>query len=192
MCWGNNGEGRLGDTTTNSSQVPVDVILPGSVIVRQVAASDRFSCALVDDPPVLGKVYCWGRDLEGQVGNGAPFETRIPTPVEVIDSASGLPIQDAIQISTGDAHACAVFSDGAIRCWGDNLYLQLGDQGSCGLSSASAVRVTGLQGLGATYVSAGNRYTCAVLEESIAACWGGTVEFSTRKRRNHVRQPGRP
>jgi hypothetical protein len=30
----------------------------------------------------------------------------------------------------------------------------------------------GLQGLKATYVSAGADYTCAVLEDSIAACWG--------------------
>jgi len=177
MCWGANGEGQLGDGTTTGSQIPVSVNLLPTVGVRQVGASNRFSCALVDDPPVMGKIFCWGQDALGQVGNGAPFDVRILTPVEVIDSVSGLPVQNAIQISTGLSHACAVFSDGAIRCWGDNTNLQLGDQGICGQPCSSAVRVTGLQGLGATYVSAGQRSTCAVLENSIAACWGLRANF---------------
>lgn len=174
LCWGANGQGQLGDTTTTPSQVPVAVSLPPTVIVRQVSASNFFSCALVNDPPVNGKVFCWGRDAQGQVGNGAPASSLpSPTPVEVVDSVTGLPIVDAVQISTGTQHACALFGNGDIRCWGLNGSGQIGEQRmTCPFVCPSAVQVMGLQGLKATYVSAGADYTCAVLEDSIAACWG--------------------
>jgi len=173
LCWGANGQGQLGDSTTTPSPVPVAVSLPPTVIVRQVSASDFFSCALVNDGLVDGKVFCWGRDAGGQLGNGAPASLLpSPTPVEVVDSVTGLSIVDAVQVSTGTQHACALFGNGDIRCWGLNVNAQLGDQKACGNICPSAVRVMGLQGLKATYVSAGADYTCAVLEDSIAACWG--------------------
>jgi alpha-tubulin suppressor-like RCC1 family protein len=45
------------------------------------------------------------------------------TPVRV----SG--ITTATQVSVGKRHACALLSDGRVKCWGDNRYGQLGDGG---------------------------------------------------------------
>eukprot|EP00961_Rhodomonas_salina_P082317 1106713-Rhodomonas_salina.1 len=34
---------------------------------------------------------------------------------------------EAISIRVGDRHACAVDKAGAVKCWGDNTFKQLGD-----------------------------------------------------------------
>lgn len=74
----------------------------------------------------------------------------------------------AVQVSDGDSHACAVLSDGRVKCWGKNDYGQLGD----GTKRDSLVPVFVLGIESAVCVSAGWRHTCAVLSDGSARCWG--------------------
>lgn len=72
-CWGNNDRGQLGDGGEN--------LLPGAIVnplglpsAEQVSAGWRHACALVGD----GRVFCWGRNAEGQLGDGRGGEHRPP------------------------------------------------------------------------------------------------------------------
>ena len=93
-----------------------------------------------------------------------------PFPVDVIDSVTNQPIQGASMVSTGTVHACAVVN-GAAKCWGNDFNGQIGDQ-SPGDPSLKAADVQGLAGLVVTSISAGEQYSCAVVEGGMAACWG--------------------
>jgi alpha-tubulin suppressor-like RCC1 family protein len=82
LCWGSNGQGELGDGTrvNRRSPLPVAVTTDGSPFgdVVEIAAGGAHACALTSK----GKTFCWGRNREGQVGDGSTTESRLlPTPV---------------------------------------------------------------------------------------------------------------
>ena len=116
-CWGRNYYGQLGNgTKTWWSSEPVEVvdITDATAISASYAAH---SCALHQD----GKISCWGNNNYGQLGNGQKgISTASSEPVEVIG------ITNAIAITTGRTHSCALHQDGTISCWGHNRWGQLG------------------------------------------------------------------
>lgn len=133
-CWGDNISGQLGNGKRKSNGLPVTV--RGIKDATAVSASDDFfsdsengaegfTCAVLRS----GRVKCWGENYGGQLGNLAAhygqygLAERSLTPVQV----SG--ITTATQVSAGKRHACALLSDGRVKCWGDNGYGQLGDGG---------------------------------------------------------------
>jgi alpha-tubulin suppressor-like RCC1 family protein len=76
---------------------------------------------------------------------------------------------EAVQISAGFEHTCAVTRAGAAYCWGRNTYGQLGD----GTIDArlTPTPVVGLSS-GVASISAGHSHTCAVTTAGAAYCWG--------------------
>ncbi len=75
----------------------------------------------------------------------------------------------ATRVSAGNSHTCAVLTDGSARCWGYNVYGQLGDGTTTNRSSPAAVDLGGAM---ATQVSAGRDHTCALLTDGSVRCWG--------------------
>jgi hypothetical protein len=65
-------------------------------------------------------VKCWGDNTYGQVGDGTTTDRSTPTAVTGVSSL-------VTAIAIGDTHNCAVFTTGAVVCWGGNQYGQLGD-----------------------------------------------------------------
>ena len=105
-CWGFNKEGQLGDGTTSPRSVAAAV--PGLSGVTAISAYSYTTCA------VAGGVYCWGfRDLLGLTREFDTSPVSVPFPGNV----------SAISVGTGAN--CAIM-DGAIYCWGNNAYGQLG------------------------------------------------------------------
>jgi alpha-tubulin suppressor-like RCC1 family protein len=81
-----------------------------------------------------GGMQCWGLNDMGQLGDNSNVNKN--TPVNV----SGL--SNAIAISAGYRHTCALTTTGGVKCWGNNTYGQLGN--SSNTSSNIPVDVNGL------------------------------------------------
>jgi hypothetical protein len=154
--------------------------------VLDLALGEAYACALVES----GAVRCWGRNSEGQLGDGTTDESREP-----VAAADLVGVRD---LAAGWYHTCALLEDGTVRCWGDNSEGQLGDgttDDSCptwtcplepwdpsqpGQRSpeseawcercASPITVPGLEGL--VGIEAASSRTCAVRGDGSIACWG--------------------
>ncbi len=161
-CWGSNLYGELGDGTTAGKTTPVDVVGLGNGIVA-IAPGNYHTCALTS----TGGVKCWGYNDHGQLGIGVWAGEKI-TPVDVVGLASG-----AIAISTGGTHTCALTLAGGVKCWGGNLYGQLGDGSMAGKSTP--VDVVGLDS-GIAAITTGGVHTCALTIAGGVKCWGGSYQ----------------
>ena len=76
-------------------------------------------------------------------------------------------------ISAGESFSCFLGSDGAIYCWGQAQFGQLGDTSY----SLPIQKVPGqVSGSGsnfiATQISAGEAHICAVIDDGKVKCWG--------------------
>jgi alpha-tubulin suppressor-like RCC1 family protein len=113
-CWGHNWQGNLGDGTKDDSSLPVDVKgLAGSVVA--VAAGGAHTCALTGE----GGVTCWGKGDSGSLGDGEMSTSTSPVAVSGLKTG-------VTGVTAGGSHACALMSDGTVRCWGYNAFGQLG------------------------------------------------------------------
>lgn len=160
-CWGFNNQGQLGDGTTETRLTAVDVSGLGSG-VKAIAAGSIHACALLTG----GGVKCWGNNSAGQIGDGTSGTNRL-TPVDV----SG--ITNAVAISTGEYHSCAVLADGVAKCWGSNTEGQIGD-GTSGTTRLTPVAVFGITN--AVSISASRFNSCVVLIGGGVKCWGDNDE----------------
>jgi alpha-tubulin suppressor-like RCC1 family protein len=124
--------------------------------VRAVAAGEFHTCALTTD----GRVWCWGRNVRGEVGRPEPTLTRLPLAVEGVASATAL--------AAGRQHTCALLASGQVVCWGANESGQLGRPTSDG--GLPAAPVAGLPA--ARQLFAGGANTCARLVSGELRCWG--------------------
>jgi alpha-tubulin suppressor-like RCC1 family protein len=158
-CWGYNAFGQLGDGTTTDRSTPVDVsgLTSG---VASIVAGGNHTCALQTD----GALKCWGLNSNtGALGDGSMVDSAIPVDVE------GLGPGQVLQVAAGGAHTCAVVVGGAVRCWGLNVYGQVGDGTT---DNASAPREVVDFASGATLVTAGNEHSCALTSDGEVRCWG--------------------
>ncbi len=118
-CWGANGSGQLGVGTTTSNYMPQQV---GSATdwVGVTAGADH-TCALrtrIAGAAGTGTLYCWGKNVYGQVGDGSV--TARPRPVQVGATS------DWTAVDGGATHSCGLIA-GVLACWGDNTAGQLGN-----------------------------------------------------------------
>ncbi len=172
-CWGDNHDGQLGDGTSLTRNVPVNV----SGLSNDVAAITTggwHTCALTRG----GGVKCWGNNPAGQLGDGTT--TQRLTPVDVSGLSSGV-----TAITAGGFHTCALTRAGGAKCWGGNDYGELGDGTTT--SRSTPVDVSGLTGDVAAIV-AGINHTCALTHGGGVKCWGanegGQLGDSTTTNRN--------
>lgn len=100
-------------------EVPVPLTLPPGLErlrgqVREVTLGDAGGCLRSDQ----GEVYCWGCNVDGEVGTGAADEPNLPL--------TRLAIPKAISVQRGAHAGCAITEDHRAYCWGKN------DQGQVG------------------------------------------------------------
>jgi alpha-tubulin suppressor-like RCC1 family protein len=133
--------------------------------VVAISAGGYHTCALVVD----GGVSCWGANMAGQLGTG--------------DTCCGIPYgyssvprrvvglgEDALSVSAGLEHTCALLSGGAVKCWGGRNSQITGCGSGCG-NRAFPQDVAGLAS-GIVAVSAGGLHTCVLTAAGGVKCWG--------------------
>jgi len=165
-CWGLNVSGGLGNNDNSSTKVPVAVdtsgVLAGRTITA-ISAGAYHTCAVAD-----GRAYCWGYNVDGELGSGTFMDALVPIAVDTSGVLAGKPIT---AISAGYYHSCAV-AEGRAYCWGLNVNGQLGNNSTTKSGVPVSVSTSGvLSGKTISGISAGAKHTCAVAEGR-AYCWG--------------------
>jgi alpha-tubulin suppressor-like RCC1 family protein len=79
-CWGKADEGGLGNGTGTPVIATTPVAVSGGLSFAMLSAGgtyDGHSCGVTTD----GAAYCWGRNFEGQLGNGMTTASGVPVKV---------------------------------------------------------------------------------------------------------------
>ena len=125
-----------------------------------MSAIYRHTCLTAED----GKVWCWGDNTYGQLGDGTDSPGLQPVLVR------GLP-GPAKETHAGYGHTCAVLRSGDVYCWGNN------QDGQCGVPPSEPiiskpVRVPA----GVHFIAAvpGEGHTCGLTSDKLLYCWGNT------------------
>ncbi|MCN9243591.1 Ig-like domain repeat protein [Streptomyces sp. RY43-2] len=160
LAWGLNGQGELGDGTRTDRLTPVETLLPAGVHATAIAAGGEHSMALTSD----GRVFAWGYNSSGQVGDGTtinrltPVEVHLPAGTQVTAIAAGL------------LHSMALTSDGRVLAWGFNRYGQVGDGTTT--DRLTPVEVHLPAGVQVTAIAAGDLHSLALTSDGRVLAWG--------------------
>ncbi|MBL8777516.1 MAG: hypothetical protein JNK12_16355 [Acidimicrobiales bacterium] len=155
-CWGADGFSQLGNGGSNTdAALPVQV-QGGATDWASVSAGGNHTCAL----KTSGRLFCWGGNAYGQVGDGTRTARSTPVPVGTATNWA--------TVSAGTYHTCARKDTGRILCWGQDARGQLGN----GAPRTSELRPVGVAGTGWRTVTAGGEHTCALKLSGRLYCWG--------------------
>lgn len=162
-CWGRNQSGQLGtDLVGNKNQATLfsglDKMSAVYATKNSFGSSGNYqTCgnSLFDD-----KLLCWG---EYDFGNYS-LQNYAPK-----FSISQQEIPSVNNLAQGASSTCFT-SGGAVYCFGDNSFGQLGNSSFMGSSSIDAINVTNMSS-GVFLLASGNSFSCGVKSNKIF-CWG--------------------
>jgi alpha-tubulin suppressor-like RCC1 family protein len=143
-----------------------------SVTATTLALGPDFSCAIRRDGGGVARAYCWGAAATGVVPAPAP-QSMSDAPIAVTGPA------DVVEITAGQAHACALEAGGRAWCWGDDSMHQLGRAQPNSPPAPDLVQrcadgaCAPLEGI--VSIRAGQASTCALLEDHTVVCWGSNL-----------------
>jgi alpha-tubulin suppressor-like RCC1 family protein len=175
-CWGWDGYGQLGDgDPSNDSQEPVAVdtgAMTGDVAFVQLIGGNAHACGLT----AAGEAYCWGRDDNGQLGDGG--ESRDSQSPVSVDTSGITGEQAFVQLTGGMAQSCGLTGVGMAYCWGWDGYGQLGDGGESNDSQSPVMVDTSAVAGGKSFVLVvtGYMHSCGLTSEGVVFCWGNDTD----------------
>ena len=146
-------------------------VRPAAAAGATLALGVSHTCALA-----AGQVYCWGYGGQGQLGGGSRADAAAPTRVSGLD--------DAVALTAGAWHTCALRRTGEVLCWGDGSLGQVGD-GELGTRPRPR-RVPRLQ---ARAIAAGGTHTCAIGQAGEVWCWGSNYRGEIGAGEEHAALP---
>jgi len=137
LAWGLNSSGQLGNGTTTSSDVPLQVkglngigILSG---VTAISGGSDYSLALLKS----GEVAAWGSNEYEQLGDGTNANSDVPVKVCAAGTVGACPSgpylgeggagREVTAISAGRYHSLALLGSGEVVAWGYNPEGELGN-----------------------------------------------------------------
>ncbi len=163
-CWGYGFSGELGDGNATQENAPSPVSLTGAATRIDGGGDD--GCAIMQG----GGLMCWGGNFYGDVGNNASF-VKTDTPVTTVP-----PIADAVELSAGLGYnACALLTNGQVKCWGENDYGECGDNNPNNFEDDFPVDVVDTNNApltNVTHVAVGAIHSCAIVSSGEVYCWG--------------------
>ncbi len=173
-CWGRNQAGQLGYNRTDNLGDGEAVTSFGFVtlggLATRVAAGGAHTCAIRES----GAAKCWGNNQYGQLGYGNTANVGDNEPVSAANNlafGSGLTLRD---LALGAYHTCAVFTSGAVKCWGRGAEGQLGQGTTSSFGDNEQLTTVPLVSLTGTVrkLATGAIHTCALTDAGTLRCWG--------------------
>jgi alpha-tubulin suppressor-like RCC1 family protein len=152
-CWGTNGDGELGNGTTEYSLSPEEPMALGPV--ASLAVGYGHACAAKAD----GSLFCWGDNYRGQLGLETHDDALVPTEVTALTTG-------VTQVATRNEFTCALLGDATVACWGRFSWNDtVGDP-----LPRLRPELTDV-----TEIAAGNFHACALKSDGSLWCWAGPV-----------------
>ena len=168
--WGQSIVGTTSDGTFLDYLSPTPVedsgVLTNRALVALSAGVD-FTVALDS----TGRVFGWGVNSSGQLGNGNRNPARDPVALDVSGVLAG---KSVAAVASGAYHSLAITSDGLLVGWGEDSVSQLGDGGQF-IQRLSPVRVStngAIAGLRFKSVAAGEYHSLALSTSGRVYSWG--------------------
>lgn len=183
-AWGHNSLGQLGNGSFADSSAYLPIAFPlnadnSPVRIVAVAAGSYHNLALADD----GKIYAWGLNSDGQLGDGTTVTRNQPVLV------SGTVGNGIRAIAAGAYHSVALTSNGSVLGWGANFYGALGSVNPEQPRFFTPTPVPMGTNVGIVGIAAGAYHTMAIADggSAVALGWNGYGELgdgSTTTRSN--------
>ena len=157
QCWGANFTGQLGDGTMGSFAMTPQFVHNITNAIKAITGG-FFTCAMLPDRTM----QCWGRNQDGQLGNGDSTDRRSI-------AGAGAGSRPRGRLRRRRVPACALMADRTVRCWGRNVRGQVGD----GTTNSPVTLPRPVSGMnGAVALSLGGYHSCALLQDATVQCWG--------------------
>jgi len=163
-CWGDGRRGTMTQEAYRDYNIRGPVTLPHINNAVKITGGFNNFCVL----DVISELVCWGSNPNGQLGTGTAeplFVGRRPL------REIGFVDVQAVDVSMGSAHTCAVLVTGAVKCFGMNLSGQMGLDPALSPFSAVPRIADGLR-TRAVSVIASTDATCVTDTEGQVWCFG--------------------
>jgi hypothetical protein len=166
-AWGANTKGQLGQGDFAVRNTPMAVLKTATGInapVTMAAAGSEHSLVVAG-----GKVYAWGRNASGEVGDGGSFDRTSPALIQ----GGALAGKVVRMVAAGESHSLAVDDAGNVYGWGSNLEGQLGPGVSAGVQRTPVWISNGsLSGAKVVSIAAGSGHSVALTADGKVIVWG--------------------
>ena len=111
-----------------------------------------------------GRLHCWGRNANGELGDGTRAGKPAPVPV------AGERVWQ--EVAVGASHTCGLATGGQALCWGRGAEGQIGNgDHTTRLAPDSVVGRYRFRML-----AAGSRHTCGIDDQAVISCWGWNTD----------------
>lgn len=162
--------GQEAAVLNTASAAPV-IIDGGGVLsnVRQVSSGRQHACALTlgSSLDVSGRVFCWGTNSFGQLGNASPLVKKQASAVKYLSSGVETDLSQIVAIASGEEHSCALTLSGELYCWG------LNDKAQSGISPASTGVAEMLVSGGRKYLGMARKVQAEGVDVQASSLWAG-------------------
>ena len=160
-CWGDYDQGQPElDDETPRHWFPERV--RGHLNWRTLSTSRLHSCGIRKD----GTLWCWGRAIDGQLGQEEYSFEQNQSPQRVGRES------DWKFVDVGRAHTCGIREDQTLWCWGAN------EEGQLGVGRGMYFGDEGPERVGEdsdwTSVTAGREHTCGIRNDGTLWCLGNS------------------
>lgn len=127
FAWGSNVDGQLGDGTIVTKTVPTEITSQFDLVANdeiiQVSTGFSHSAAL----SAQGRLFVWGWNWEGQLGNGTSDMDQHSIPLESTNQFGLKPGEIITMVIFGGYHCSSLTSENRLFTWGSNTYGELGN-----------------------------------------------------------------